>query len=312
MLKKILSDIGWLILPTALSLLRKSGCYAVLAFAACAPLGLCAQSAAPFSLDDLRALAATKGPTLERAEEVEGGETFTAYVVAFRHAGLRQYALVAVPKGARPAQGLPVLIANHGFHPDPPRNGFTPEGLNWRPGNYYRSVPAAYTSAGFIVVMADYRGHNVSEGGEYTSSPKSSEYYAEDVVAMARAIGSLEHADIKNVFMWGHSMGGPITVTATLAMAQSPIVIRGASIWSTAEISEKLDQLSIPLLIQHAQGDKSAEYQNSTRLASRLKALGKTSTLYTYSGVDHFFSGAQFATAMARDVAFFRSQMAID
>jgi len=172
-------------------------------------------------------------------------------------------------------------------------------------------VPAAYTSAGFLVVMADYRGHNVSEGGEYTSSPKASEYYAEDVVAMARAIGSLEHADTKNVFMWGHSMGGPITVAASLAMVQSPIVVRGASIWSTVETSQKLDQLSVPLLIQHAQGDTSAEYRNSTELAARLKSLGKTSTLYTYSGDDHFLSGRQFETAVARDVAFFRSRMVV-
>ena len=74
--------------------------------------------------------------------------------------------MVAVPQTDRPPSGFPVLIANHGTHPDPPRYGYTGDGVDSRPGDYYRPIPELFTAQGFLVVMPDYRGHNDSEGLE--------------------------------------------------------------------------------------------------------------------------------------------------
>jgi dipeptidyl aminopeptidase/acylaminoacyl peptidase len=98
-----------------------------------------------------------------------------------------------------------------------------------RPGDYYRSVPELYTSRGFLVVMPDFRGHNKSQGIEFTEGMLESRYYAEDVLALLSALEGIENADPDNVFMWGHSMGGEVTLRALLATD----MIRGASIWSS-------------------------------------------------------------------------------
>ena len=288
---------------------RKWICSITLALVALAPSALCADTVAPLQTAGLRALV-DQANRLEPAGPIDGGNSFSAYLVAYRHAGLRLHALVAVPLTPPPPQGYPVLVANHGFHPDPPRYGITPEGRNWRPGNYYRPVPAAYAAAGFLVVMPDYRGHNVSEGREFTTSPLASAYYAEDVVALLAAMDTIDHADTHNVFMWGHSMGGPVTIEAALAVVGSRVHVRGASLWSTVATTQRLADLTIPLLLQHALGDKSTDHRNSAELASALAALGKAASLYSHSGSDHFFAGAQFDTAVARDIDFFRSLMA--
>jgi dienelactone hydrolase len=185
-----------------------------------------ARQAAP-TLDQLRRGAPAAALTLER--ELEPGPGFTAYLVSYPSAGLRVYALVAVPTAAMPARGFPVLVANHGTHPNPPRYGFTADGRDSRPGDYYRSVPALYAAQGFVVVMPDYRGHNVSQGGEYARGFLASNYYAEDVLALLSGLPSLAKTDARNVFMWGHSLGGEVTLKALLATDR----VRGASLWST-------------------------------------------------------------------------------
>ena len=181
----------------------------------------------PPTIDELRQ---TKPATALKFERVlDGGSSFTSYLVSYESHGLRLYAFVAVPRGAPSGAGFPVLVANHGTHPNPPRYGFTAQGVDSRPGDYYRSVPELYASRGFMVVMPDYRGHNVSEGGEYAHGLLASSYYAEDVLALLGALDSLEHADTRNIFMWGHSLGGEVTLKALLATDR----VRGASIWST-------------------------------------------------------------------------------
>lgn len=282
-----------------------------LALAALAPCSPRADTIAPLSTAGLRALVEQPG-RLEAVQPIDGGKSFSAYLVAYRHAGLQLHALVAVPLTPAPPQGYPVVVANHGFHPDPPRYGITPEGRNWRPGNYYRTVPAAYAAAGFLVVMPDYRGHNVSEGREFTTSPQASAYYAEDVVALLAGIDTLDHADTRNIFMWGHSMGGPVTINAALALARSRVHVRGASLWSTVATTPLPSDLSIPVLLQHAVGDKSTDHRNSVELVSALAASGHPAVLRSHSGSDHFFADAQFDTAVARDIKFFRGLMAND
>jgi len=101
--------------------------------------------------------------------------------------------------------------------------------VDLRPGDYYRPVPELYTRAGFIVVMPDYRGHNTSEGREYARGLLASAYYTEDVLALLSALPGVAHADVDNVFMWGHSLGGEVTLRALLATDR----VRGASLWST-------------------------------------------------------------------------------
>ncbi len=167
--------------------------------------------------------------TWTRERDLPDGVNFSAYLISYRSAGLKVYALVAQPRTTAPPGGFPVVIANHGFHPNPPKYGITAAGVDSRPGDYYRSVPKLFVDQGFMVVMPDYRGHNNSEGAVYTKGLLASAYYTEDVLALAAVVRKLANVDARNLFLWGHSMGGEVTLRAALADSQ----FRAASMWSS-------------------------------------------------------------------------------
>ncbi len=181
---------------------------------------------APLSIDALREADFSARLRFER--ELDGGPGFTAYLVSYRSSGLTVFAMVAVPVAERPDAGFPVIVANHGFHPEPPRYGFTADGVDARPGDYYRPIPELYAQHGFLVIMPDYRGHNASEGVEYTDGFLATGYYSEDVLALLSGLADIEEADTRSVFLWGHSLGAEVSLRALLATDR----VRGAALWS--------------------------------------------------------------------------------
>ena len=262
---------------------------AVASFAAIAVLGLSACS--------------QKALVYEKA--LDDGESFTAYLVSHQSSGLEVHAMVAVPKAAMPAAGFPVVVANHGYVPDPTKYGITADGVDSRPGDYYRSVPELYTSRGFLVVLPDYRGHNSSEGLEFTGKPESVDYYADDVITLLGVLHELQQSDMNNVFMWSHSMGGGVSLRAMLATD----IIKGASFWATMPVGDTLAENGlpeVPVILHHAVGDASTASSNSQVFAEALEAGGRTPTFHSYDGVEHYFEGAVRELAADRDAEFFR------
>lgn len=145
--------------------------------------------------------------------------------------GLKIYALVITPNGVVPDDGFPVLIYGHGFHPEPKKYGVTSTGVVSRPGDYYRGIPERYALEGYLVIAPDYRGHNISEGFEFTErNSLSSSYYASDVLHLISAIGAMSQTNSKKTVYAGHSMGGDVGLKALLATKK----IRAASLWSPA------------------------------------------------------------------------------
>ncbi len=188
--------------------------------------GVAAQLHPPRAIDDLRSLPeATLAGWLQQADTPD----YAARLMKYRSGGLTQYALVATPHGKPPARGYPVLMANHGNHPNPPRYGISADGTDSRPGDYYRGVPSAYARQGFLVIVPDYRGHNISEGAEYARGLLATHYYTEDVLGTLSLVREVPDADERNVFLWGHSLGGEVTLRALLAADG----IRAASLWSS-------------------------------------------------------------------------------
>jgi dienelactone hydrolase len=244
--------------------------------------------------------------TIER--KLEDGPSFSAYLVSYLSDDLKVHAMVAVPNQDIPEAGFPVVIANHGYVPEPARYGISAAGIDSRPGDYYRSVPELYASRGFLVVLPDYRGHNDSEGFEFVHKPESVGMYAEDVVALMMQLDEIENADLKNVFLWSHSMGGGVSIRVQLATD----LIRGASYWATTSVDDqtgRLDELTAPIVIQHSSGDKSTDHSNSERFQSALKSVNHPVTLYTYGGPHHYFEDGDREQAADRDAAFFRGLM---
>ncbi len=172
---------------------------------------------------------AKRDVALEFVRDIAGGPGYSAELYRYESAGLQVHAMVARPEGRAPADGWPVLIANHGHHPDPPRYGITAAGEDHRPGDYYRRIPALYAARGYLVVMPDFRGHNTSEGVVYTEGMLEAAYYVEDVLNLLSGIDDIDGIDPDRLFMWGHSMGGDVTLRAILATDR----IRAAALWSS-------------------------------------------------------------------------------
>ena len=185
----------------------------------------------PISVSGLRQLAETKPVEFKLEYKREDLQGIQRQVVSFNVDGLRQFALVLQPQGPAPKNGWPTLLINHGHHPNPPQYGRVESGETDRPGDYYRALPLAFARQGFLVLVPDFRGHNDSEGAEFAHGQLESNWYSRDSIVAFRALDSLPGASRQNRFMWGHSMGGAVTLRAILALGPS---VKAARIWSSA------------------------------------------------------------------------------
>ncbi len=262
----------------------------------------------PMTIDALRT--APFDVTLKRERELDAGPGFTAFLVSYMHDDLKLHAMIAVPTSKRPANGFPIVIANHGYVPNPQKYGITADGLDSRPGDYYRAVPSLYASRGFLTVIPDYRGHNSSDGFEFIDpqDDRSADYYAEDVVALMSALDQIEGADTNNVFVWSHSMGGSVSMRAILATDS----VKAASFWSTMnvdDLAERIGELGMPVIVHHAEGDEATPVANSESLAAALTDAGLLASFLRYPESDHFFDEERREYAADMDVALFRGVM---
>ncbi|MEO0617048.1 MAG: alpha/beta fold hydrolase [Pseudomonadota bacterium] len=258
----------------------------------------------PMSIDALREH--VFDVTLERVRPLEAEAGYSAYLVAYEHAGLKLHAMVAVPDTPAPAAGFAVVVANHGYVPDPRRYGITSGGVDARPGDYYRSVPGLFATRGFLTVIPDYRGHNSSEGFAFVDpqDDQSVDYYAEDVAALLSSIDQLEQADANNVFFWSHSMGGSVALRVLLATDD----VRAASFWATMNVdglADQLDGLDGPVIVHHAVGDTATRATNSLTFARALADAGRLHALSLYPESDHYFATDRREAAADADVALF-------
>lgn len=155
------------------------------------------------------------GSDLVVEQTLAPGRNYSRQIVSYRSEGLKIYALLTVPRGQRPASGWPVVVFNHGFIPP----------AQYRTTERYVAYVDAFARSGYIVLRPDYRGHGSSEGsarGGYGSPD-----YVVDVLNAFTSIRRWPDADAARVGMWGHSMGGYITLRAMVATAD----IKAGVIW---------------------------------------------------------------------------------
>ncbi|MEZ4712748.1 MAG: alpha/beta fold hydrolase [Caldilineaceae bacterium] len=131
---------------------------------------------------------------------LEPGVNYSRYIASYRSDGFKIYALLTVPNGVKPATGWPVIIFNHGYIP--------PE--IYRTTERYVAYVDGFARSGYIVFRSDYRGHGFSEG-EATSSRGSPDYTI-DVLNAVASMKRYADADPNRIGMWGHSMGGLLTL----------------------------------------------------------------------------------------------------
>src|SRR5581483_3798116 len=128
------------------------------------------------------------------------GSNYQRYIASYKSDGLKIYALLTVPNGEKPKAGWPVVIFNHGY--------ITP--AEYRTTERYIVYTDAFSRNGYIVFKPDYRGYGNSEG-----NPEGAYYspaYTIDVLNAVASLKKYKDANPQRIGMWGHSMGGSITL----------------------------------------------------------------------------------------------------
>jgi uncharacterized protein len=140
------------------------------------------------------------GSDITIEETLQPGSNYSRYRASYQSEGLKIYTLLTVPNGEKPATGWPVIIFNHGFIPPDV----------YRTTERYIAYVDWLARSGYIVLRSDYRGHDQSEGaarGAYGAPD-----YTVDVMNALASMEKYPDADPQRIGMWGHSMGGYITL----------------------------------------------------------------------------------------------------
>ena len=153
----------------------------------------------PLAVERMRR-GAYPGSDLVFEETLEPGANYDRSRVSYLSEGLKIFALLTVPRGERPAPGWPVIVFNHGYIPP----------AQYRTTERYVAYVDGFARNGYVVLRPDYRGHDRSEGR--ASGGYGSPDYSVDVLNAVASIKRYEGADPARIGMWGHSMGGHITL----------------------------------------------------------------------------------------------------
>ena len=156
------------------------------------------------------------GSEITIVRELERGVNYRRYYVYYLSEGLKIYALLTIPNGEKPEGGFPAIVFNHGYIPPDV----------YKTTERYIAYVDQLARAGYVVFRIDYRGHDQSEG-EATGAYGNPGYQFD----VMNALASLkQHPDVnpEKIGMWGHSMGGYLTLRAMVISSD----IKAGVIWA--------------------------------------------------------------------------------
>jgi len=150
----------------------------------------------PYTIDGLRQHD-FQGGKIHIRSMLSENDRFTSYLIDYPSDGLTITGVMQIPAGEGP---FPVILTNHGFFSRGVYNS----------GDGTDRASAFLAEHGYITLASDYRSWGDSDVGK-------SFFYAGlviDVINLMNAIPSIAQADAERVGMWGHSMGGGVTIKA--------------------------------------------------------------------------------------------------
>lgn len=284
----------------------------------------------PDSIDQIsKRVLTNQAVTIEKT--ITTTDNYQTFLISYPSDNFKLYTLMSKPVGSPPEGGWPVIIVNHGYIP-PTQYSTTSSYINTF--NYF-------ASQGFIVLKPDYRGHDNSEGQPDPILGRLQ--YAVDVLNLIDDVKSINEANPNKIYLYGHSMGGDVSLMVAEASSQ----IKALVLWAPAvttfpenityfiryhspkatdfkKLEETLAQLisqygkdqfssfsntsklNIPIILHHGTADESVPFSWGEALNNRLKSEGKNITFYRYAGDNHNISNHWYE-ALSKDVEFFKS-----
>ncbi|MBA3531946.1 MAG: alpha/beta fold hydrolase, partial [Ardenticatenales bacterium] len=252
---------------------------------------------------------------------------FYRYAFSYPSDGLYVTGYLNLPKGQGP---FPVILLNHGYY-------FTNQ---YRQGDGTRPAADFLAQHGYLTLASDYRNYAGSEPG-----PNPFRFgYVVDVMNLLAALPTLPEgwADPARVGLWGHSMGGGISVNVAVLAgdAVDGVVIYGGMsgdmadnarhvqrMWQRDEFNGPvrewggpdeypeayarmsalyyLSRATAAFSIHHGTHDEQVPYPWSEKLRDAALAEGRSVEHYSYTNAPHSFRGADWTLFMERVLAFF-------
>jgi dienelactone hydrolase len=283
---------------------------------------------AGYSIESLRLETYGNEGEIQVLETMGQPGNFTRYHIKFPSDGILVDGFMNVPIGEGT---FPVIILNHGYMPRQSYDLLT----------YTTKYADALANAGYLVIHPSFRNHRGSEEG---ANPHRIGY-ARDVMHLIPMARRLSQADGNPVGLWGHSMGGGVTLRVlTLSDQVAAAVVYGSMSADEAKNYEAIqgwrreDQndepntdlpfaptetelyrvlspinyfnyITAPVAIHHGVLDDQVPYEWSEELAAKFTEAGVTYEFFPYESQNHNFTGDGYALLNQRVIEFFDRYM---
>ena len=270
----------------------------------------------------------SQGETLQKQK---GDKGFTPYLFSFTTDGKKVTGQLNIPDGTGP---FPAIIMIRGYV----------DQKIYETGIGTRKAGVIFAEAGFITVAPDFLGYAGSEKESSDIFESRFQTYT-TVLDLISSLRSINKWDNKNIFLWGHSNGGQIALTALeVTQGAYPTVLwapvskpfpysilyytdesddRGKLIrHELAKFEETYDvelysltnysdRIKAPLQIHQGTADDAVPIAWTNELVEKFKKMETDVSYFKYAGADHNLSPA-WQKVVERDLAFFKKHLATD
>lgn len=159
------------------------------------------------------------GGVIKVTRVVSEDEAFQRVLFEYPSDGLRITGMMLIPRGAGP---FPVVILDHGY--------FKPS--EYKTGDGSVRAAESFARHGYLTLAPDYRCY----GGSQCGANPLYVGYAIDVLNLIGSLSSLSNADTSRIGIWGHSMGGGITIRVLTISGQIKVAALYGALSSDDEV----------------------------------------------------------------------------
>lgn len=267
----------------------------------------------PGFIEDLRKRG-FKSAEVRIEETLSNNGIYTSYIFSYPSDNLKIYGRMNIPNGNGP---FPVIILNHGY--------YSPTSFN--SGDGTQTMADILARNGYLTLASDYRGHGKSDSDGERGGHRPE--YSIDVLNLLASINSVQKADVSKIGMWGHSMGGEVSMRAIEATDK----VKAVALWaptsanaadnhafygggrdrpanSTPELDgaspiNYLKYITASISIHQGLVDTEVKPEWSKELNDALRKEGKTVEYFEYEGQDHNFRNLGWDLVSNRTLLFY-------
>ena len=270
----------------------------------------------PTAIENMRNRSYAGSPiTIEWTLSEEG--SYSVYLISYKSDNLKIYGVMNIPSGNGP---FPVIILNHGY--------YVPS--QYTSGDGTQNMAAILAQHGYLTLASDYRGYGTSDDVKTPRFPGHRPEYAIDVLNLIASVKTLKKADSRRIGIWGHSMGGEVSLRVaevsnklkaivlwapTSANASDnaqfygrghePVDPKTQTALSLASPMNYLQYITSPISLHQGLADTEVKPEWSKALNAALRKAGKSIEYFEYPGQDHNFRNLGWDTIAPRTVVFF-------